>query len=279
MSENTPNQSEETTKEKVWRTIFLSDTPSARGFDIALLIFIGLSVLVVMLESVQSLDQKYHRLFFILEWVFTIVFTIEYLIRLAVVRKKTKYIFSFFGIIDLLSILPTYLSLFFIGTQYMLVIRILRLLRMFRIFKMARHMGEANVLYNAMRSSAPKITVFLCCAVALSIIAGTIMYLVEGLMYKNPGFSSIPESIYWSIVTITTVGFGDITPITVVGKFLAAVIMLLGYGVIAVPTGIMTAEINRELAAIRMDLRQCGECGLEGHDPKARYCKTCGTGI
>jgi len=266
-------------REKLWRIIFQSDTPTSKGFDVALLVLIGLSVLVVMVESIEDLDIKYHSVFFALEWVFTIIFTIEYILRIWVVRRKTRYIFSFFGIIDLLSILPTYLSLILTGTQYLLVIRILRLLRMFRVLKMARHMGEANILYNSMRASLPKITVFLVGVLAITIIVGTVMYLVEGVINESEGFSSIPEAIYWAIVTITTVGYGDITPFTVLGKIIAGLMMLVGYGIIAVPTGIMAAELHREMAAVSMDTRECEECGLVGHDPKARYCKHCGTKV
>ncbi len=270
MSEKT----KDTTQEKIWRVIFLSDTRIGRAFDIALLILITASVLVVMLESVEAYQQKYLQLFHGLEWFFTIIFTIEYAVRLAVVRKKRKYALSFFGLVDLLSILPTYIALFLAGSQYFMVIRILRLLRMFRVLKMARHIGHANVLMNAMRASNPKIAVFLFFILTIVAIEGTLMYLIEGS--HNPGFSSIPESIYWGIVTITTVGYGDIAPITVAGKVIASLIMLTGFAIIAVPTGIVTAELGRSMKKVDMDQRECSQCGWEGHDRAANYCKHCG---
>ncbi len=264
-------------KEQIWRTIFLSDTKGAKAFDVVLLWMILASVLVVMVESVEDYAAKHNDLLHVLEWGFTIFFTIEYVVRIWVVRKKWRYIFSFFGIVDLLSIIPTYLTLIFAGTHFLIVIRILRLLRMFRIFKMARHMGEANVLWNALRGSWPKITVFMFGVVAITAILGTVMYVVEGLFAENEGFRNIPQSIYWAIVTISTVGFGDVTPVTGLGKVISSIIILIGYAILAVPTGIVSAELNMELAAIRMDRRECDECGIRGHDPKARFCKGCGT--
>ncbi len=261
-------------KEQIWRIIFLSDTRAGQVFDVALLILIGTSVGVVMLESVSSLRISYGLTFLYLEWFFTLVFTLEYLLRILVVRKKRKYALSFFGIVDLLSILPTYVAIFLTGTQYLMVIRILRLLRMFRVLKMAHHFGQANVLMNALRASAPKISVFLFFILTLVSIEGTLMYLVEGS--ANPGFSSIPQSIYWAIVTVTTVGYGDVAPLTVVGKVLSSVIMLSGFAIIAVPAGIVTAEIGRGNLALRMDVRKCGQCGWTGHDPAANFCKHCG---
>jgi voltage-gated potassium channel len=261
-------------RERVWRIIFLSDTPAGKAFDVALLVLIGLSVGVVMLESVERLSAEYQSAFKVFEWIFTLIFTIEYAVRILVVRRKSRYIFSFFGIVDLLSILPTYIALLLTGSQYLMVIRVLRLLRMFRVLKMARHIGEANVLLNALRASRPKIAVFLFGVMSLVCIEGTLMYLLEG--DSNQGFNSIPQSIYWGIVTITTVGYGDATPVTVLGKVLASITMLTGFSIIAVPTGIVTAEIGRELAEVRMDRRRCSECGWEGHDPSANYCKHCG---
>jgi voltage-gated potassium channel len=266
-------------RDRLWRVIFLSDTRSGRTFDIVLLWLIAISVLVVMMESVPELAARHGRLFLILEWSFTILFTIEYAVRVWTVRRKKDYIFSFFGIIDILSIIPTYLTLFIAGSQYLLVIRILRLLRIFRILKMARHIGEANLIMNAFKASFAKITVFLFFVVAVTTILGTAMYLVEGIIAKNAGFSSVPQSIYWAIVTISTVGYGDITPVTVAGKFIATLIMLIGYGTLAVPTGIVTAELNMSLSEVRLDKRTCPECGQQGHDPKASFCKMCGYDI
>jgi voltage-gated potassium channel len=269
-----PDDDANSRKERLWRVIFLSDTRAGRIFDIALLLLISASVLVVMMESVESLRVRHASLFRALEWVFTILFTIEYAVRVAVVRCKRRYVLSFFGMVDLLSILPTYFALFLAGTQYLMVIRVLRLLRMFRVLKMARHFGQANVLMNALRASRPKIAVFLFAVLALVSIEGTVMYLIEGA--NNPGFSSIPQSIYWGIVTITTVGYGDVAPLTVAGKVLASVIMLTGFAIIAVPTGIMTAEIGRNLLTVAMDQRTCSECGWKGHDRAANFCKHCG---
>ncbi len=272
---NDPSASESTFRERVWRIIFLSDTKAGQIFDIVLLILIGASVAVVMLESVEELRERHAARFLFFEWMFTLIFTVEYIIRLLVVRKKRKYALSFFGVVDLLSILPTYVALFLTGSQYLMVIRILRLLRMFRVLKMAHHFGQANVLMNALRSSAPKISVFLFFILTLVAIEGTLMYLIEGA--RNPGFSSIPQSIYWAIVTITTVGYGDVAPLTVLGKVLASLIMLSGFAIIAVPAGIVTAEIGEGLfKRIGMDSRECPQCAWKGHDPAANFCKHCG---
>lgn len=277
LSSRAEEHSSQSTRDRIWRVIFLSDTKSGKAFDILLLWIIGMSVFVVMLESVPTIQEHHRRLFVRLEWVFTILFTIEYIIRIWVVRNKKAYIFSFFGVVDLLSLIPTYLTLIIAGPQYLLVVRVLRLLRVFRILKMARHIGEANLLINAFRASFTKITVFLFLVLAVTLILGTMMYIVEGVMANNPGFSSIPQSVYWGIVTISTVGYGDVTPITVAGKVISTIIILIGYGTIAVPTGIVTAELNMNMAKIRPDKRICRECGHQGHDTKARYCKMCGT--
>ena len=262
-------------REWVWRVIFLSDTRLGQVFDVVLMVFIGASVGVVMLESVDEIRHERASLFWKLEWFFTIVFTIQYLIRLAVVRKRRNYALSFFGIVDLLSILPTYIAVFLVGSQYLMVIRILRLLRMFRVLKMAHHFGQANVLLKALRSSGPKISVFLFFILTLVSVEGTLMYLIEG--GSNPGFSSIPQSIYWAIVTVTTVGYGDVAPLTVAGKVLSSIIMLSGFAIIAVPAGIVTTEIGRGyFRSLRMDGRKCAECGWQGHDPSASFCKHCG---
>lgn len=264
-------------RERLWRIIFLSDTKAGQAFDVALMILIGASVLVVMLDSVEGLRRDHRSLFLVLEWIFTAVFTIEYLVRLMVVRKKRKYALSFFGIVDLLSILPTYAAILLSGGQYLMVIRILRLLRMFRVLKMARHFGQSNMLLNSLRASAPKISVFLFFIFIMVSIEGTLMYIVEGA--HNPGFSSIPQSIYWAIVTVTTVGYGDVAPMTVAGKMLSSLIMLSGYAIIAVPAGIVITEIGSGFASLKMDGRKCRECGWIGHDPSANYCKHCGCGM
>ncbi|MEQ1862022.1 MAG: ion transporter [Chthoniobacteraceae bacterium] len=262
-------------RERLWRIIFLSDTPAGRAFDVALLWIIGASVLVVMLESVDSLRAEHGATFRILEWVFTIVFTIEYALRLWVVRRPARYARTFFGVVDLLAILPSYLELFLLGSHYLMMLRVLRLLRMFRVLKMAHHIGEAGVLLNALRASRTKISVFLFSVLALVSVEGTIMYLLEH--GTNEGFSNIPQAIYWAVVTITTVGYGDVSPITVPGKMMASLIMLTGFAIIAVPTGVVAAEMGRELARNRSARRRCGECGWEDHDPRARFCQQCGT--
>jgi voltage-gated potassium channel len=262
-------------RERLWRIVFLSDTPAGRWFDIVLLWLVSVSVLVVMLESVESMRRVHGPKLRAAEWVFTIIFTLEYLVRVAVVRRPSRYIFSFYGIIDLLAVVPSYLELLLAGTHYLMTLRILRLLRMFRVFKMARHMGEAGVLINALRASRAKIIVFLFSVGALVSVEGTLMYLFEHRF--NEGFNSIPHSIYWAIVTLTTVGYGDVVPVTVLGKMMASVVMLTGFAIIAVPTGVVTAELGREMAIVRDNGRRCGECGWQRHDSRARFCQQCGT--
>lgn len=252
--------------------IFGTDTPMGRGFDVGLLIIILLSVLIVMLESVPSLQTKYGAFFRNLEWVMTGIFTFEYILRIWITQKKAKYIFSFYGVIDLLSILPTYISLIFTGTQYLLIIRALRLLRVFRILKLGRFVGEGEQLGRALRASRHKITVFMGTVMMLVILLGTIMYLVEGV---DNGFTSIPLSIYWAIVTLTTVGYGDIAPQTVLGQTIASFVMILGYAIIAVPTGIVTAEITREKNK-SVEIKKCNTCDATGHLSDAIYCRQCG---
>lgn len=265
-------------RDRIWRVIFLTDTKASRGFDVALLWLIGLSVMVIMFDTVDAYHDRSPKLFVVLEWIFTILFTVEYFVRIWTVKNKRGYIFSFFGLVDLISIIPTYLTLFVHeGAAVLVVVRILRLLRIFRILKMVRHIGEANILLNAFRASIRKVTVFIFFVIAITMILGTMMYVVEYLIYDNEGFCNVPQSIYWSIVTISTVGYGDIAPISPLGKMIATVIMLTGYGIIAVPTGIVTAELNFQMAAVQMDTRECVECGLEGHDTKAAFCKMCGT--
>ena len=262
-------------KERLHEIIFEADTPAGKVFDISLLVLIAASVLVVMLESVDPLQQRYSKIFTYLEWAFTIVFTIEYILRLYCVYRPIKYATSFFGIVDLLSILPTYLSLFVQGTHYLIVIRGLRLLRVFRILKLGHFLKEGDVIVRALMASRAKITVFLTFVMLATIIFGSVMYLVEG--GSNDSFSSIPRSIYWAIVTLTTVGYGDITPATAIGQFLSAAIMILGYAIIAVPTGIVSAEFISELNSDRgTNTQACRYCGKEGHADDAVYCKYCG---
>lgn len=259
-------------KRRLHRIIFEADTPSGKFFDILLLVAIVLSVLAVMAESVPSINERYSKTLFAIEWVFTALFSLEYITRILVSRKPHTYIFSFYGIIDLLSIIPTYLSLVFVGSQSLLVIRIIRLLRVFRIFKLARFTGEGKRLLLALKQSRAKITVFLGGVMTLVIIMGTVMYLVEG---EENGFTSIPRSIYWAIVTLTTVGYGDISPSTALGQMIASLVMIMGYAIIAVPTGILTVEISK-VAATSTNTRICHNCGWDKHDDDARNCKKCG---
>ena len=268
-------------REKIHEVIFEADTPLGKGFDIFLMVLIIVSVVVVMLESVESISKDYQVLFDIFEWVSTIFFTIEYLLRLYAVYRPLKYAKSFFGIVDLLAILPSYLSVFFVGSESLLVIRALRLLRVFRIFKLGSFMNESTTIVRAMKASQKKIYVFLMFILLLVIIFGSIMYLVEG---RNPGsaFDSIPRSVYWAVVTLTTVGYGDISPQTELGQFLAAIVMMLGYAVIAVPTGIVSAEFvkddgeNKENGEKRFNTQVCQYCAAEGHSDDAIYCDQCG---
>ena len=264
------------TKERLHEIIFEADTFEGKLFDVVLLILIVISVISVMFETVESIDSKYHHIFVVTEWTLTIIFTVEYFLRIYSVYKPVKYIFSFFGIIDLLAILPTYLSLIFTGTQYLIVIRSLRLLRMFRIFKMGNHVKQGKIITNSLKASIPKITVFLYFVVLAVIVFGSIMYIVEGQYNKN--FDNIPRSIYWAIVTLTTVGYGDIAPVTPLGQFLASLVMILGYAVIAVPTGIVSAEIVKygKNKNNNINTQSCRFCGKEGHDIDAEYCKFCG---
>ena len=252
--------------------IFEAETPSGKWFDILLIASILISVITVMLDSVSSINTRFGTLLGIIEWFFTIVFSVEYLLRLICVGRPLLYATSFFGIIDLMAIIPTYISLFIPGSQYLIVVRILRILRIFRVLKLVQFMGEAVLLLKALRASGRKITVFLFTVLTLVIIMGSLMYLIEGAEH---GFTSIPRSIYWAIVTLTTVGYGDISPQTNIGQILASFIMILGYSIIAVPTGIVTVELSQ--VSSRKATRTCRECSAEGHDSDAVFCKYCGT--
>ena len=269
--------SEEPSSQPGWRSslheiIFEAETPAGKSFDLALLVAIVLSIIAVCLESVTEIRTQYGPQLRVIEWIFTILFTIEYMLRLLSVRHPWKYATSFYGIVDLLAILPSYLSFFIAGSQSLLVIRALRLLRVFRVLKLAHFVGEARMLKAALRASLHKIVVFLGVVLTLVVIIGAFMYLLEG---SENGFDNIPLAIYWTIVTMTTVGYGDIAPMTVAGKVLASGVMLLGYAIIAVPTGIVTVELA---SAVQHSLRTdaCPDCGAEGHASDAVYCRYCG---
>jgi voltage-gated potassium channel len=259
-------------RERIHEIIFGADTPAGKAFDVSLMALIIASVLAVILESVASIREDFGPWLRAFEWFVTVVFTAEYVLRLYCVDKRRRYARSFFGIVDLLAILPTYLSLIFPGVQSLLVIRALRLLRVFRVLKLAHFVGEAAQLWAALRASARKIVVFLGTVLTIVVIVGSAMYLVEG---EESGFTNIPVSIYWAIVTMTTVGYGDIAPQTPLGKILASVIMIMGYGIIAVPTGIVTVELA---GAARLSLtgKACPGCGAQGHGRDAKHCKFCG---
>jgi voltage-gated potassium channel len=271
-----PLSRSERLKEHLHEIIFEADTPSGKFFDVALLVFILLSVIAVMLESVPSFNERFGKLLYQIEWGFTILFTLEYLLRLYVVVKPWRYATSFFGVIDLMSIIPTYLSFFVVGTQSLLVIRALRLLRIFRVLKLGHFLKEGQVIYDAVIASRNKILVFLFFIVVSVTIIGSVMYLVEG--GANDRFTSIPRGIYWAIVTLTTVGYGDISPQTALGQFLSAIVMIMGYAVIAVPTGIVTSELNRQ-RQIKQSTQSCRFCLREGHDRDADFCKYCGNSL
>ncbi|MEY8022054.1 ion transporter [Muriicola sp. SD30] len=262
-------------KAKLHEIIYGTHTPAGKLFDIVLLVVILYSVIIVMLESDSRFDVKYHGFLNISEWIVTILFTIEYILRIICIKTPRKYIFSFFGIIDLLSTIPKYLSFFIIGSQYVAAFRALRLLRIFRILKLVRFVGESNNLIRALKASRAKIFVFVFFILVLSVLLGTIMYLVEG---PEHGFNSIPHSVYWTIVTLTTVGYGDISPQTGLGQMIATIIMIVGYGVIAVPTGIVSAEYassRREEKGKKQD-KACAECGTVILRKDAHYCRVCG---
>ena len=259
-------------RERLYIIIFEHDTPAGKWFDVILIMSILLSIVAVMLDSVKTVNQQYGSILYAVEWLFTILFTIEYILRLSCVGKPAHYAKSFFGIVDLLAILPTYISMFVPGSQFLIAIRVLRILRIFRVLKLVQYMNESQLLVQALWASRRKIIVFLFAVFTLVIIFGSCMYLIEG---EENGFTSIPRSVYWAIVTMTTVGYGDISPKTPFGQMLASVIMIMGYGIIAVPTGIVTAE----LVTIRTqgDARLvCPECSTEDHSFDAKFCKKCG---
>ena len=261
---------------RLHQVVFESDTAGGRAFDIGLIALILLSVAAVSLETVRGLPAPVYRALRASEWALTLVFTVEYLLRLIAVRRPVAYAASFFGVIDLLAILPTYVSLLVPGAQVLLVVRILRLLRVFRVLKLARFLNEADVLGKALRASSRKIIVFLLTVSTLVVVIGALMYVVEG---PTHGFTSIPLSMYWAVVTLTTVGYGDISPQTPLGQALASLVMILGYGIIAVPTGIVTAELTAGTRTAVVSGQACPACGAEGHDADARFCRRCGAAL
>lgn len=252
--------------------IFGHDTPSGKTFDLCLIWLICISVLLVMLETVSWIDKDWGEWLIAIEWGFTVIFTVEYLVRIWVTERRWAYMRSFYGIVDLLSIIPTYMGLFFTDASYLLVVRLLRVLRVFRVLKLVQYLSEANILVRSMKMSRHKIFVFFSTVLVLSTIFGSLMYIVEG---PENGFSSIPKSVYWTIVTITTVGYGDITPHTVLGQIIASAAMLTGYSIIAVPTGILTAELANEMQKERAQV-VCNSCHHAGHEKDAHHCKNCG---
>jgi voltage-gated potassium channel len=265
---------EGSSRARLHEIIFESDTAAGRAFDVALLFAILASVIAVMLDSVESIHRDYGTPLRVVEWVFMGAFTIEYALRLYAVKQPIRYATSFYGIVDLAAILPSYLSLFIPGAQSLLLVRALRIVRVFRILKLSHYLGEAQQLTLALRASRPKITVFLLVITTVASIVGALMYLVEG---EASGFDSIPAGVYWAIVTMTTVGFGDIAPHTALGRFLASLLMLLGYGIIAIPTGIVTSEIVRATVMGRkVSTQACPSCSADGHDVDAVHCKFCG---
>ena len=259
-------------RRRLFEVVFKANDRAGRLFDVVLIVAILASVGVVMLDSVGSIREPYYGAFQVAEWFFTVLFSVEYLLRLWVVRRPERYALSFFGLVDLLSILPTYVSLFVPGAQVLLSVRILRVLRIFRVLKLANYLDEANTLGRALAASRRKILVFIVVVLALVTVMGSMMYLIEG---GENGFDSIPRSLYWAVVTVTTVGYGDISPVTPLGQTLALLLMIMGYGIIAVPTGIVTVELNRDRQRHRHE--RCPTCDLADHDADANYCRRCGT--
>jgi voltage-gated potassium channel len=253
--------------------VFEADTRAGRFFDFALIWLILLSCATVILESIRHVREQYGEPLYALEWLFTALFTVEYLLRLMSVHRPLRYATSFFGVVDLLAIIPTYLSIFVPGSHYLLVIRILRLLRIFRLLKLSEYIMEADTLRRALRASRRKISVFISAVVLLVVIIGSLMYVVEG---EENGFTNIPISIYWAVVTMTTVGYGDLSPRTPLGQMIASIVMILGYGIIAVPTGIVSVELAQAVRQQAVTTQSCPACSAQGHDPDARCCKYCG---
>lgn len=270
-----------TTKERIYQIIFEADTKLGKLFDVVLIYIICASVLVVCLESVKVVKQMFLGWFVTLEWIFTILFTVEYVLRVYSVKEKKDYIFSFYGIVDLVALLPSYISLYLVGASSFMVVRAIRLLRIFRLFKLTQYVGEAEVLITALQASRHKITVFLFSIFTIVLSVGALMYVIEG---NESGFTSIPQAMYWAVVTMTTVGYGDIVPVSEFGKTVAATLMIMGYGIIAVPTGIVTTELanaGKEFKdkKTKEDISKCLTCMNNSHDHDAYFCKTCGRSI
>lgn len=260
---------------KDWRyrlfdIIFHADTPAGKAFDIVLLILIIISALALMLDSIPAYHSRYWFQFDITEWIISILFSIEYITRILIIQNKKAYIFSFLGIVDLLSIVPFFLSIFFPQTEYFIMLRMLRLMRIFRVFNMMDYLNDSKFILKALKSGSRKIYIFLLFIIVITVLLGSVMYVVEK---GTNGFDSIPQSIYWAVVTLTTVGYGDVSPITPLGKFISVILMLCGYAIIAVPTGILTSEMRSNAEVSK---KECERCGEENNDIDARYCKTCG---
>ncbi len=271
MSNKEPSK---TFKEKLFDIIYLSDTAAGKWFDLGLIFAILVSVLVVMLDSVAELNKSYGHLFDILEWTFTILFTIEYGLRIYSVKNPVRYIFSFFGLVDLMAIIPTYLVLVFSGAQYLMVIRALRILRIFRILKLTHYLGEADLLMKSLAGAKHKVLVFLFFMLTVVSIFGSLMFIIEG---PDNGFTSIPQGVYWAVVTVTTVGYGDITPVTPLGKGLASMMVIIGYSIIAIPTGIFTAELSKQIKKnIVKRGPECQVCNHQAVEANAEFCSQCG---
>lgn len=260
-------------KSKLHDIIYEADTPTGKWFDIILIVVILISIVLVTLESVESIDKEYHNFLNIAEWVITILFSIEYIARIITIKKPSSYIFSFYGIIDFLATVPKYLSFIFIGSHALIALRALRLLRVFRILKLTRYLGASVNLITALKASRIKIFVFLFSVIVITIILGTVMYLVEG---PENGFTNIPHSMYWAIVTLTTVGYGDLAPHTPLGQFIASFVMVLGYGIIAVPTGIVTSEMTKQDDKIHTNTQSCSNCSFDKHMDNSKFCHKCG---
>lgn len=274
MARTTTGRTRDGLRERIYRIMFEADTSTGRGFDILLILAIVASVVAVMLDSMATVREAAGGVLSAAEWVFTILFTIEYLLRLYAAPRRIRYARSFFGVIDLLALAPTYLSILLPGGHFLLVVRVLRVLRVFRVLKLAKYVAEAELIVAALKASGRKIAVFLFAVLSIVVVVGSLIYLVEG---DASGFTSIPRSVYWAIVTLTTVGYGDISPRTPLGQTLAAAIMILGYGLIAVPTGLVSMEIS--LALSRHQKRVCPECGTAESDPDAKFCRRCSAGL